>query len=155
MIQIRVLYNIYLISLLDELVADLLVSNPEYRMAGDIGDNHIIHTLSLEVGHNPMYYALPTKRGVTFDLTKLKSLRNELVQMKEESINIALEVIIFELNRIKLDNCITCSIKDDEFELKYKAFSWSGSAESIIAATLKVDETCDAADFWIGITRVS
>ncbi|MEK8210307.1 hypothetical protein NST41_32450 [Paenibacillus sp. FSL L8-0696] len=155
MIQIRVSYNIYLISLLDELVSDLLVSNPEYRIAGDIGDNPIVNTLSREVGHNPMYYALPTKRGVTFDLTKLRSLRQVLVQMKEESIQIALEVITFELNRIKIDNYITCSIKDNEFELQYKDFSWSGSAESIISATLKVDETCDASDFWIGITRVS
>lgn len=90
MIQIRVSYNIYLISLLDELVSDLLVNNPEYRMAGDIGDNPVIRTHSLEIGHNPMYYALPTKRGVTFDLNKLKSLRQELVQMKEESIATAL-----------------------------------------------------------------
>lgn len=124
-------------------------------MAGDIGDNPIVNTLSREVGHNPMYYALPTKRGVTFDLTKLRSLRQELVQMKEESIQIALEVITFELSRIKLDNYITCSIKDDEFELQYKDFIWSGSAESIIAVTLEVDETCNISDLWFEISRFS
>lgn len=153
MIEIRVLYNIYLISLLDELLSDLLVSNPEYRRALDIGNNPIIQTLSHELGRNPMYYALPTVRGVTFDLNKLMAMKEELVLMKEESIQIAQEVIIFELNRIKLDEYITCTIKDDEFELQYEDTTWSGSAERIITETQKVDETCAAFDFWIGVTR--
>lgn len=155
MIQIRVSYNIYLISLLDELVSDLLVSNPEYRMAGDIGDNPIVNTLSREVGHNPMYYTLPTKRGVTFDLTKLSSLRQELVQMKEESIKLALDIINFELNRTNLNECLACTVQDDEFVLQYKGSTWSSSAERIIAETLKVSETSEASDFWFKITSVS
>ncbi len=155
MTEIRVQYIMYLISLLDELVSDLLVSNPEYRMATDLGINPIIHTLSLEVGHNPMYYALPTRRGVTFDLIKLESLRHELVLMKEESIQLALEVINFELNRIKVNEYIACIITEDEFKLQYIDSTWSGSAESIITKTQDLDQHCDVSDFWSKILSVS
>ncbi|NBI30399.1 hypothetical protein [Chengkuizengella marina] len=53
-----------LIQMIDDLLKDLRISNPEYRVARDIAENPVIKTVSNALSMNGMYFALPTARGV-------------------------------------------------------------------------------------------
>ncbi|WP_059040727.1 hypothetical protein [Paenibacillus rubinfantis] len=100
MVQITVSYYGSLIEILDDLLRDLHVSNPEYRFAFNIGDNPVIRTLAKELGYNPTYFAEPTDRGVIFDLKKLTALRLLLDEKHAMAAELAREVVENELVRL-------------------------------------------------------
>jgi hypothetical protein len=152
MTEIKVSYSIYLIGLLDELLSELRVNNPEYRLAFDVGNNPIIQTLSNEVEHLPTYYALPTQRGVTFDLKRLEALRIELMVIKTEALTIANDVINFEFDRLKVTGKIEFEFVDDKYEVGLHNEKWSGTAEHIISRTMKITSSKNVVEIWEMIT---
>lgn len=154
MVAINVSYCIHLVDLLDELVSDVKVSDPEYRFAFDVGSNPIIQTLTREVGHNPAFYALPTERGVKFDLVKLAKLRETLVVKKTEAEEVASEVIAFEFDRLNATCDFTFECIGDTFHLLFHEQRWSGSAEHIISSTMNITDPIQTDDLWKKITAV-
>jgi len=77
-VQIYVSWYGLLTEILDDLLNDLEVSNPEYGTPFEVGDHPVIKTLSRYLGYNPMYFAEPTEYGFVFDLKKLNNLRSDL-----------------------------------------------------------------------------
>jgi hypothetical protein len=141
--------------MLDELLSDLRVSNPEYRSAFDVGSNPVIETLTKVVDHVPTYYALPTTRGVTFDMKKLEDLRETLITMKNEAVETANQVIRFEFERLKAEGQIQFEFIQDKYLLSFNGEQWRGSAEHIIQSTMNITEELHPAELWKIITKAN
>ena len=62
-----------LIHAIDCLEEEVMVSNPTYKYAWNIGENPIIRNISLALSMNPMYFTLPVENSVKFDLDKIKT----------------------------------------------------------------------------------
>ncbi|WP_336775124.1 hypothetical protein [Paenibacillus sp. MMO-58] len=152
-IEIKVSYSIHLIDILDDLLHDLRINNPEYRTAFDVGNNPVVKILASELGHLSTYYALPTERGVTFDIKRLQALREELLSAKVEAIDVANQVIAFEFERLlATDNKIVFTFTEDKYQLSYEDNIWYGSAEHIIGCTMNVTDPLQPKDLWHLIT---
>ncbi|MDB5054020.1 MAG: hypothetical protein JWM44_2070 [Bacilli bacterium] len=135
---------------MQNLLNDLGVTNPEYRTAFDVGGNPVIETISKELGYNPCYFALPTDRGVTFDLTKLNKVENDLQLRKDNAVNIASDVIRFELDRLNA-NEVQFSFVEDRYVLNFDQLNWKGSAEKIVRTTSNLPDQCGKDSLWNAI----
>lgn len=72
-----------LIFMTNQLIEDLVISNPEYRTVFDVGNNPVILRLSSFFGYNPLYFAKPTNRGAQFDVSKIKLSFSQLSELKD------------------------------------------------------------------------
>lgn len=148
MVQISVSYYGYLIEILDELLQDLRVSNPEYRTAFDVGDNPVIQTLAQKMGFNPMYFAEPTERGVVFDLKKLSNLRKELETRHADALQIAREVIDIELSRLNATSINVSVTPSKRISLKYAGKNTEMSVEQFVQLTMGLPDNFGALALW-------